>query len=162
VPDELTDQVVAGDRMYPWRPDVAQGMQDRRHPHGHRRLAGPRAAREARVQRGLGRRQSELPPGPVDLQQRRDLTDPTLDRRQADQLGFEGSQGLLGPGGRLVRREVDHRVIGEDDRFVRPLLVFRRSFRRAAGGRRPVPESLRLINLDHPPAYRSPAGLLVA
>ena len=89
VPDVLPHQVVAGDRHQVPLLDVAEPVQDLRHPQRDGRLARARVARERHVQRRRLRRQVRLAPQPVDHEQRRDLADARLDRPQRDELGVE-------------------------------------------------------------------------
>jgi len=89
VADVLSDQVVAGDGDQVPLSNVAEAVQDLRHAHRHRRLAGARVAGKAHVQRRRLRREAQVQPQLVDDQQRGDVADALLDRYQADQVAFE-------------------------------------------------------------------------
>jgi hypothetical protein len=106
----LADQVVAGDADQLTLAQVAELAQQLAHVRGHGRLARARAAGEAHVQAGPGRGEPVAAPEPVDEQQRRDLPDPVLDRRQADELAVQPAEQLRDPQGLLLGRQV-HRVI---------------------------------------------------
>jgi hypothetical protein len=90
----LTDEVVAARDHEVAPTHVAHLVQDHRHAKRHRRLAGARAAGEAHVKAGPLCGEPELLAEPRHQQQRRDLPDPALDGREADQLALE----LLEPG----------------------------------------------------------------
>ena len=89
VPDVLPHQVVAGDRHQVPLLDVAEPVQDLRHPQRDGRLARAGVARERHVQRRRLGRQVRLAPQPVDHEQRRDLADARLDRPQRHELPVE-------------------------------------------------------------------------
>jgi hypothetical protein len=95
VADVLADQVVAGHRHQVALSHVAQAMQDLGHAQRHGGLAGARVAGEAHVQAGRLRLQAHRPAQPVDHQQRRDVADALLDRRQADQVALQVGQHRL-------------------------------------------------------------------
>ena len=69
--------------------DVAEAVQDVGHPHRDGRLAGSRIAGERHVQRRARGGQAGFTPQPIDDQQRGDLTDPRLHRRERDQVTVE-------------------------------------------------------------------------
>ena len=89
VADVLADEVVAGHRDEVALPHVAQAVQDLGHAHRDRRLAGARVAGEAHVQRRRLGGQADEPPAAVDEQERRDVADARLHRREADQVALE-------------------------------------------------------------------------
>ena len=97
VPDVLPDEVVARDRDDLRLLDVAEAMEDLRHPQRDGGLAGAGVAGEAHVQRGARGDQPGLAAEPVDHEQRRDLADPRLDGRERDEVVVELGEHLLDP-----------------------------------------------------------------
>ena len=89
VADVLADEVVARDRDQVALSHVAEPVEDRRHAHGDRGLAGAGVAGEAHVQRGLRDRDAEFRARLVDHEQRGDLADAQLHRREPDELAVE-------------------------------------------------------------------------
>ena len=82
--------------------DVAEAVQDVGHPQRDRRLAGAGIAGEAHVQRRRLGGRPMVAAHAFDEEQRRDLADALLDRREADQLAVElvehfGDAGLRIP-----------------------------------------------------------------
>jgi hypothetical protein len=69
-------------------------------------FAGAGTAGEAHVQARPGRGEPVPAPEPVDEQQRGDLPDPVLDRRQADELGVQPIEQLRDPQRLLLGRQV--------------------------------------------------------
>ena len=89
VADVLADQVVARHRHQVAFAHVAEPMQDLRHAQRDRGLAGARIAGEGHVQARRLRLQPEVHAQLVDHQQRRDVADAALDRREPDQIALE-------------------------------------------------------------------------
>ena len=96
VSDVLADQVVARDGDQVALPDVAQPVQDLRHAHGDGGLAGARIAGEAHVQRRRLRLKTEIHAQFVDHEERRDVANTALDRRQTDQIPVEFIEHVAG------------------------------------------------------------------
>jgi hypothetical protein len=89
VPDVLPDEVVAGDGDDGAPLDVAETMEQVRHPQRDRRLAGAGVAREAHVQGGSRSDKPRLAAQLLDDEQGGDLPDPRLDRAKTDELTVE-------------------------------------------------------------------------
>jgi hypothetical protein len=106
VADELADQIVARHRHQVALAHVAELPEHFGHAQRDRGLAGARVAGEAHVQRGRLRLQALLGAQLVDQQQRRDVADAALDRRQPDQFGIELIEQ------RLHTRGLEHRAQG--------------------------------------------------
>ena len=84
--DVLTHQIIAGSGHHVSLADVAEAMQDLRHPLGHGGLTGARPAGKGHMEARWSRLQPQLAPGPVHHQQSRDFTDPGLHRPQTHQF----------------------------------------------------------------------------
>jgi hypothetical protein len=111
--DVLADEIVARDRDDLGLLDVAEAMEDLRHPQRDGGLARARVAGEAHVQRGTRGVQPLGAPQPVDHEQRGDLADPPLDGRQRDELGVElREHGLDVAAARCGRMFGDERLCG--------------------------------------------------
>jgi len=102
----LADQVVAGHADQLPLAQVAELAQQLAHVRGHRGLARAGAAGEAHVQARPRRAEPVPAPEPVDQQQRGDLPDAVLDRRQADELGVQPIEQLRYPQRLLLGRQV--------------------------------------------------------
>ena len=87
--DVLTHQIIASGGYHVSLANVAEAMQDLRHPLGHRGLTGARPAGKGHMEARWSRLQPQLPPGPVHHQQCRDFTDPGLHRPQTHQFLFQ-------------------------------------------------------------------------
>jgi len=106
VPDVLADQVVAGHADQLPGAQVSQLAQQFTHARGQRGLPGSGASRKAHMQARPRRREAVALPQPVDQQQRGDLADPVLDRRQPDELLVEPGQQRGDPQRLLLRAQV--------------------------------------------------------
>ena len=91
----LAHQVVARDRHQMPFAHIAQAVQDGGHAHGHRGLAGAGVPGERHVQRRRLRGEPQVATQLVDHQQRGDVADACLDRRQADQVAVQFGQHVL-------------------------------------------------------------------
>jgi hypothetical protein len=95
VADVLADEVVAGHRDEMAFAHMAEAVEDLRHAHRHRGLAGAGVPGEAHVQRRRLRRQPEVRAQLVDHEQRGDVADALLDGREADQVALEFAEHRL-------------------------------------------------------------------
>ena len=95
VADVLAHQIIARGRHQVPFAHVAEPVQDLRHAHGHRGLAGTGVAAEAHVQAGRLAHQPQVEAQLVDHQQGGNVADAGLDRLEADQVGIELLQHRL-------------------------------------------------------------------
>ena len=107
VADVLADEVVTRHADHARRAQVAEAVENVGHRHRNRGLAGPRVAGKAHMERGRVGRQPEPMAHPIDQEQRRDLGDALLDRREADEVGVEVGEEGVDPGLATLRVEVD-------------------------------------------------------
>ena len=109
VADILADEIVAGHRDEMAAPDVAELVQDLGHAQATVVLPVPGLPVKLMCSVGACARQAEALAHAVDQQQRRDLADALLDRREADQLVVELLQHRADAGLREFGGEIDLR-----------------------------------------------------
>ncbi len=108
VADVLADEVIARHRDEVAFANITEAMEDARHSHRHRRLAGAGVAGKSHVKRRRCRGEARAFSRSGDEQERSDLANPPLHRREPDELGVELLQQRTDVRLGMQRVEVDH------------------------------------------------------